>query len=135
MVGSPLSCVLAHDWEDSLKNLGTLLYICNRQNLKTRVFSLGVPLYGVKVSLHCLMLTILCRMDTGIAGRVKPFAIEIRNVKCAKCGAFGHQSGDRECPLKDVITPSEVERLKRNDPLNIIIAQATSDEVSYFLNL
>lgn len=74
-------------------------------------------------------------MDTGIAGRVKPFAIEIRNVKCAKCGAFGHQSGDRECPLKDVITPSEVERLKRNDPLNIIIAQATSDEVSYFLNL
>lgn len=74
-------------------------------------------------------------MDTGIAGRVKPFAIEIRNVKCAKCGAFGHQSGDRECPLKDVITPSEVERLKRNDPLNIIIAQATSDEVCYFLNL
>lgn len=74
-------------------------------------------------------------MDTGIAGRVKPFAIEIRNVKCAKCGAFGHQSGDRECPLKDVITPSEVERLRRNDPLNIIIAQATSDEVCYFLNL
>lgn len=68
------------------------------------------------------------KMDTGVAGRVKPFAIEIRNVKCAKCGGFGHQSGDRECPLKDVITPNEIERLKRNDPLNAIIAQATGDE-------
>ncbi|KAG0621093.1 hypothetical protein M758_4G268500 [Ceratodon purpureus] len=68
------------------------------------------------------------KMDTGVVGRVKPFAIEIRNVKCAKCGGFGHQSGDRECPLKDVITPNEMERLKRNDPLNAIIAQATGDE-------
>lgn len=64
-----------------------------------------------------------------MAGRVKPFAVEIRNVKCAKCGGFGHQSGDRECPMKDVITPMEMERLKRNDPLNAIIAQATGDEV------
>lgn len=71
----------------------------------------------------------LCRLDTGVVGRVKPFAIEIRNVKCAKCGGFGHQSGDRECPLKDVITPNELERLKRNDPLQAIIAQATGDEV------
>lgn len=71
----------------------------------------------------------MCRLDTGVAGRVKPFAVEIRNVKCAKCGGFGHQSGDRECPMKDVITPMEMERLKRNDPLNAIIAQATGDEV------
>lgn len=68
------------------------------------------------------------KLDTGVVGRVKPFAIEIRNVKCAKCGGFGHQSGDRECPLKDVITPNELERLKRNDPLQAIIAQATGDE-------
>jgi CBF1 interacting corepressor len=68
------------------------------------------------------------KLETGVTGRVKPFAIEIRNVKCARCGAFGHQSGDRECSLKDVIMPNEEERLKRNDPLTVIMAQA-SDEV------
>ena len=32
----------------------------------------------------------------------KPLGIEIRNVKCIRCGDWGHQSGDRECPLRDV---------------------------------
>ncbi|CAM8964982.1 unnamed protein product [Rhodiola kirilowii] len=63
------------------------------------------------------------KMDTGIQGRARPFGIEIRNVKCLRCGTFGHQSGDRECPLKDVIMPNEEKRLQRDDPLNAIIAQ------------
>ncbi|CAM6091045.1 unnamed protein product [Calypogeia fissa] len=70
------------------------------------------------------------RHDTGAPTRVKPFAIEIRNVKCARCGAFGHQSGDRECPLKDVLMPSEEARLIREDPLNVIMAQTAADELS-----
>ncbi|KAJ3672565.1 hypothetical protein LUZ60_007286 [Juncus effusus] len=65
------------------------------------------------------------KMDTGIAGRSKPFGIEIRNVRCVRCNAFGHQSGDRECPLKDAIMPNDETRLKRDDPLNVI--KATSD--------
>ncbi|CAN1143922.1 Uncharacterized zinc finger CCHC domain-containing protein At4g19190 [Linum perenne] len=63
------------------------------------------------------------RLDTGVASRSKPFGIEIRNVKCVRCGNFGHQSGDRECPLKDAIMPSEESRLKRDDPLTAIMAQ------------
>ncbi|CAH9095190.1 unnamed protein product [Cuscuta europaea] len=63
------------------------------------------------------------RLDTGAPGRAKPFAVEIRNVKCVRCGTFGHQSGDRECPLKDAIMPNEESRLRRDDPLTAIIAQ------------
>ncbi|KAL8138834.1 hypothetical protein V2J09_004835 [Rumex salicifolius] len=68
------------------------------------------------------------KMDTGVHGRVKPFAKEIRNVKCVRCGNFGHQSGDRECPLKDAIMPSEENRLKRDDPLTAILAHTDAAE-------
>lgn len=68
------------------------------------------------------------KMDTGVHGRVKPFAVEVRNVKCVRCGNFGHQSGDRECPLKDAIMPNEENRLKRDDPLTAIIAHTDATE-------
>lgn len=68
------------------------------------------------------------RLETGVAGRAKPFAVELRNVKCIRCGNHGHQSGDRECPLKDVIMPIEENRLKRDDPLTAIIAHTDSYE-------
>lgn len=68
------------------------------------------------------------RLETGVTGRAKPFAVELRNVKCLRCGTYGHQSGDRECPLKDAIMPSEESRLKRDDPLTTIMAQTESNE-------
>ncbi|XP_057761539.1 uncharacterized zinc finger CCHC domain-containing protein At4g19190 [Arachis stenosperma] len=68
------------------------------------------------------------KLETGVAGRVKPFGVEVRNVKCLRCGNYGHQSGDRECPLKDVIMPNEESRLKRDDPLNAILAHTDPTE-------
>eukprot|EP00262_Sarcandra_glabra_P000565 TRINITY_DN10673_c0_g1_i1.p1 TRINITY_DN10673_c0_g1~~TRINITY_DN10673_c0_g1_i1.p1 ORF type:complete len:388 (+),score=75.10 TRINITY_DN10673_c0_g1_i1:74-1237(+) len=68
------------------------------------------------------------RLETGLPARVKPFAVEVRNVKCARCGTYGHQSGDRECPLRDAIMPNEESRLKRDDPLTAIMAHNESSE-------
>ncbi|KMZ62046.1 hypothetical protein ZOSMA_49G01150 [Zostera marina] len=64
------------------------------------------------------------RFETGAPARAKPFAVEIRNVKCVRCGTYGHQSGDRECTLKNAIMPNDENRLKRDDPLTTITAQA-----------
>ncbi|XP_047341377.1 uncharacterized zinc finger CCHC domain-containing protein At4g19190 [Impatiens glandulifera] len=68
------------------------------------------------------------RMETGAPARVNPFGVEVRNVRCLRCGNFGHQSGDRECPLKDVITPNEESRLKRDDPLTAIQSHTDLNE-------
>lgn len=75
------------------------------------------------------------RLETGAPARIKPFGVEVRNVRCLRCGNYGHQSGDRECPLKDVIMPNEESRLKRDDPLTTIMAQTDSSEVRYFISL
>jgi len=48
--------------------------------------------------------------------RHKPFNEVIRNVQCVRCGEYGHQSGDRECPLRDS-NPHELARKRREDPL------------------
>lgn len=72
------------------------------------------------------------RLETGAPARSKPFGVEIRNVKCLRCGNFGHQSGDRECPMKDAIMPNEESRLKRDDPLTAILAQTDLSEVIYY---
>lgn len=73
------------------------------------------------------------RLESGTSARVKPFAVEIRNVKCARCGAFGHQSGDRECPLKDSITPSDEARQRRDDPLTSIMNAVSSEPLKWEL--
>lgn len=77
-----------------------------------------------------VVLMMMCfRLETGVPARVKPFGVEVRNVKCLRCGNYGHQSGDRECPLKDAIMPNEEGRLKRDDPLTAILAQTDTSEV------
>lgn len=75
------------------------------------------------------------KMETGIVGRAKPFGIEIRNVRCARCGAMGHQSGDRECPMQNAVTAVELDRQKREDPLTVIMANIVEEPLKWELKV
>jgi hypothetical protein len=46
----------------------------------------------------------------------KPFNAVIRNVRCLRCGEWGHCSGDRECVLRDH-NPLDFDRQMREDPM------------------
>mmetsp|Transcript_8816 Transcript_8816/g.8889 ORF Transcript_8816/g.8889 Transcript_8816/m.8889 type:complete len:421 (-) Transcript_8816:35-1297(-) len=51
--------------------------------------------------------------------RYKPFNEVIRNVKCLRCGEWGHKSGDRECVLHNN-NPHDWARQKQEDPLTFM---------------
>jgi CBF1 interacting corepressor len=52
----------------------------------------------------------------GMAVKHKPFNELLRNVHCARCGEWGHMSGERECPLRDY-NPLDYARQQREDPM------------------
>lgn len=47
----------------------------------------------------------------------KPFNEVVRNVKCCRCGEWGHKVGERECLLKDY-NPHDWARQKQEDPMS-----------------
>ncbi|TDH66754.1 hypothetical protein CCR75_009724 [Bremia lactucae] len=48
-----------------------------------------------------------------------PLGLRLRNVRCIRCGVWGHQSGDRECKLQDQ-NPNDATRQKWEDPVTEI---------------
>ncbi|GLE01224.1 hypothetical protein PINS_up010054 [Pythium insidiosum] len=52
----------------------------------------------------------------------KPVGVVLRNVRCLRCSEWGHQSGDRECPLRDV-NPLDAARQAREDPMALMAAK------------
>ncbi|KAG7391530.1 putative electron transfer flavoprotein subunit [Phytophthora pseudosyringae] len=49
----------------------------------------------------------------------KPMGLRLRNVRCIRCGEWGHQSGDRECKLRDQ-NPNDATRQRWEDPVTEI---------------
>lgn len=54
-----------------------------------------------------------------------PLGKVVRNVKCMRCKQYGHESGDKECLMKDQ-NPQDAARLAREDPM-IAIQQAEAE--------
>lgn len=48
-----------------------------------------------------------------------PLGMQIRNVRCMRCGKYGHKSGERECELRDE-NPFDSARQEKEDPLTIM---------------
>jgi len=57
-----------------------------------------------------------------------PVGATIRYCQCLKCGAFGHTSGDRECPLWGEITSLNAARLRREDPMTYMARDEEEEE-------
>ncbi len=54
----------------------------------------------------------------------QPFGVMLRKTKCSRCGNWGHQNGDRECPLRNESSTSDSARKSTDDPLANRIAGA-----------
>ena len=54
----------------------------------------------------------------------RPFGVALRQVKCTRCGEWGHQAGDRECRLRHELTEQDEARKAVDDPLQRATAGA-----------
>lgn len=57
--------------------------------------------------------------------KYKPFHDVVRNVRCIRCGTWGHSVGDRECPLAGELNPYDLARQRKEDPIQF----SSSDEI------
>ena len=57
---------------------------------------------------------------------IKPLGIEIRDVKCVRCGQWGHYTGDPECPMRAKTVEEETFRQVIEDPLMLYDSSAGS---------
>ena len=44
--------------------------------------------------------------------KFQPLGIELRNIRCLRCGEWGHRSIDRECKLRDQNPNGKLERVR-----------------------
>ena len=53
-----------------------------------------------------------------------PMGLEVKTMQCWRCKAYGHRTGDRECPLNQTGNVDlEASRIAREDPMALALAQ------------
>lgn len=60
---------------------------------------------------------------------INPLGLEIRNVRCIKCKAWGHQMGDDECPLRNKSVEAELFRQQIEDPVMLFMDRSAGSKV------
>ena len=61
------------------------------------------------------------------------FAVQLRNVRCTRCGAWGHQATDRECPMRDSQGARDEAQKARDDPMARHTAAADAEPLRWEL--
>ena len=62
-------------------------------------------------------------------GLVRPLGKEVKVMQCFRCKAYGHRTGDRECPLRDLGNiVLDAQRQAREDPMSAMIARNSRDQ-------
>jgi retinitis pigmentosa 9 protein len=57
-----------------------------------------------------------------------PLGMEVKVMQCFRCKAYGHRTGDRECPLsKQGNFLLDSERQAREDPMAMFVASRSKD--------
>jgi retinitis pigmentosa 9 protein len=57
-------------------------------------------------------------------GLVRPLGKEVKVMQCFRCKAYGHRTGDRECPLRELGNILlDAQRQVKEDPMSSMIAE------------
>ena len=60
-----------------------------------------------------------------------PMGLEVKTMQCWRCKAYGHRTGDRECPLNQTGNVDlEASRIAREDPMALALAKRPREESS-----
>ena len=60
-----------------------------------------------------------------------PMGLEVKTMQCWRCKAYGHRTGDRECPLATTGNVDlEASRIAREDPMAMALAKRPREEAS-----
>ena len=60
-----------------------------------------------------------------------PMGLEVKTMQCWRCKAYGHRTGDRECPLNQTGNVDlEASRIAREDPMAMALAKRPREEAS-----
>lgn len=76
------------------------------------IFKLPLPVFFISFSTHRLS-------HFYVQVVLKPFGQEVRHVRCLRCGQWGHQAGEKICPLFNEMAANDSVNKALLDPMRV----------------